>query len=772
MAFRRQSVVLTIALSCAAAIIALSGSQSVYASRQQAATGSSWRTIHYGHVRLRVPSSWPVVSLATHPRTCPLLDRHAVYLGKGGPDPACPADLLAGKTGAVQILPAVADSPDSRSATRSVVIDGHPSRTNPDYSITHTIIDILPAAGTEVDFSYGSDLATIKEIQSSLRITGGGNTARSASMASTPPAAPALAAQGLYQGAGFDTCAAPSAAAMKRWLKSPYRAIGVYIGGVNEACSQSNLTSSWLASIQAQGWHYWPFYVGLQADCVDASGDATIVATDAAAEGKAAANNAAAQAANLGIPPGTPIVYDMEAYANCGQQVVTFLSAWDSQLHADGYAAGVYESFSNIGDLVSASATMTEPDVINYADWDGKATTTSSYMPAGMWTDHQRLHQYLGGHNQTFGAVTLNIDSDRLNVRLGGAVTPPPSPVPPLPFRIALAINRNGTAEWFARAANGSLLHAWQHPIGTTTWVSAVTVGRSPRNLASNPAVTADHDGALTLFAVNSKGLVVHAWQQAGFPNEWEWGGAAGSGRPGTVTGDPAAIREPDGDVAVFVTRSNGTVAATHQTAPDANTSWTAWTPLGGTCAGSPVPFVTGSTLAVACVTLTGTLAVAQLSGTSWSAWQQAGQGRALSGTPAVVTTASGQTDLFASATAGGVDEVYQVAGSPLWKQAAGPPASANVQGSPSAIAWPGGGVAVFSQLGSGLIGYAVSTGSGGGSWSAWTSLGAAMLGSPTAWLDTSGEPQAVIVNSQRKLAVAGYASRTWTPWSDQAGGF
>ena len=124
---------------------------------------------------------------------------------------------------------------------------------------------------------------------------------------------------------------------MRGWLRSRYRAIGIYIGGVNRGCAQSNLTSSWLAAIQAQGWHYWPFYVGLQADCVEALGDATIVASKAAAEGRAAAADAVQQARNLGIPAGTPIVDDMEAYSGCGQQVVTFLSAWDSELHADGY---------------------------------------------------------------------------------------------------------------------------------------------------------------------------------------------------------------------------------------------------------------------------------------------------------------------------------------------------------------------------------------------------------------------------------------------------
>ncbi len=76
---------------------------------------------------------------------------------------------------------------------------------------------------------------------------------------------------------------------MKAWLKSAYRAVGIYIGGVNRGCAQANLTSAWISRIQAQGWHYWPFYVGLQADCVDAFGDATIVASKAAAEGRSAA---------------------------------------------------------------------------------------------------------------------------------------------------------------------------------------------------------------------------------------------------------------------------------------------------------------------------------------------------------------------------------------------------------------------------------------------------------------------------------------------------
>ncbi len=54
-------------------------------------------------------------------------------------------------------------------------------------------------------------------------------------------------------------------ATMAAWASSPYRAVGVYIGGVNRACSQPNLTSSWVATQTEAGWHLIPTYVGLQA---------------------------------------------------------------------------------------------------------------------------------------------------------------------------------------------------------------------------------------------------------------------------------------------------------------------------------------------------------------------------------------------------------------------------------------------------------------------------------------------------------------------------
>jgi hypothetical protein len=729
------------------------------------------RVVRFGHVTLRVPAGWPVISLTAHPKTCPRLNRHAVYLGTPGPDPSCPAQLLAGKTESVQVLAINPASPDVRAASRRTVVGGLAALTNPDSSVTHTIIDILPAAGVEISLSYGSDAALVRAIQASVKIAAGAR-AREDMTTVIPAPIPAAAQQSLYQGAGFDTCAAPSAGTMRQWLASPYRAVGIYIGGVNSACAQANLTAGWINTIQQEGWHYFPFYVGLQASCVEAYGDATIVTGKAGSEGAAAASNAVQQARDLGIPAGTPLIYDMEAYGTgCSSQVITFLSAWDAGVNAAGYQAGVYESFSNIGDLIGAQGKMVEPDVIHYADWDGQATTKSSYMPSTMWTNHQRLHQYTGPSNLTWGGATLNVDLDELDVNLGGQSAPPP-PAPPLPlFRLVIAMNSNGGAEWFARGANGTIRHAWQHPLGTTEWTPTVAVGESPSNLVSNPAVTADQDGRLTLFALNRGGQVIHAWQHEGAPNDWLWGGPTGSGDPGRLTGDPAATSGTGGIVAVFAETGSGTVLTTRQTAANDDTLWTGWTSIGGSCAGSPVAYTTDGTPQVFCVTKTDALAVtAQVAG-DWQPWQTVPGLAGLTGVPAV-TSSGGASEVFVSTSAGRVEAARQASPASGWTPIAGPPASQKVGASPAVTSWPGGGFAVFAELADGQAGYSVQPTAGAATWSSWLPLGTTVVGVPAAWVNSFGSPAAAVLDGSRQVAIANYTGGAWTAWLDMGAGF
>ena len=51
-------------------------------------------------------------------------------------------------------------------------------------------------------------------------------------------------------------------------------------------------------------------------------------------------------------------------------------------------------------------------------------TPATPYVPASAWTRHQRIHQYRGGHDETYGGVTINIDSDYVEGATVGATTP------------------------------------------------------------------------------------------------------------------------------------------------------------------------------------------------------------------------------------------------------------------------------------------------------------------------------------------------------------
>src|SRR5437867_1906093 len=200
-------------------------------------------------------------------------------------------------------------------------------------------------------------------------------------------------AAGVYTGLGFDTCSAPSASALTAWLASPYRAVGIYIGGLNRACPDGNLSAAWVAGAQGLGWNLVPLYVGLQAPCVTQAGLQEIDATAASSQGATAADDAADRAASFALPPASPIYFDMEGYKTndpgCSAVVQQFLAAWVAELHARGFVAGVYGSAaSTIRDLaaLAVSSPASSPDDVWIADWNGLQTVFGDpYVPDGLW---------------------------------------------------------------------------------------------------------------------------------------------------------------------------------------------------------------------------------------------------------------------------------------------------------------------------------------------------------------------------------------------------
>lgn len=386
------------------------------------AVSASARVVGYHGVRLSVPAGWPVYRLAEQPRACVRFDRHALYLGSPSPVQRCPAHA-AGRTESVLVSPGGRPGRE-RAAGR---VDGAAGLGSSGGAIDRVK---LGSSGLVATATWSSDRRLVARILghrvavATAPAAGAVPAGRSASGPATTGRAAgvpkARAATTVYTGLGFDACSTPSTNAMSAWSQSPFHAVGVYIGGLNSACSQPNLTSGWVTGEVAAGWHLIPTYVGYQGAGACGGSCATIDPGNATAEGVAAAKDAISRAQALGIPSGNPIYDDMEQYSQSSAHtaaVLAFLQGWTTQLHAAGYLSGVYSSASSaITDLVRQQGTgYVEPDDIWIGDWNNRQSTDDPYVPSGDWSSHTRVHQYRGAHNDTYGGVTLNVDSDYLD---------------------------------------------------------------------------------------------------------------------------------------------------------------------------------------------------------------------------------------------------------------------------------------------------------------------------------------------------------------------
>src|SRR6476620_8841975 len=133
---------------------------------------------------------------------------------------------------------------------------------------------------------------------------------RAAASAVAAPAPGPVSSPEAFTGLGFDACAAPSSRTMAAWAASPYRGVGVYIGGANRGCSQPNLTAKWVEEQVAAGWHLIPTYVGLQAPTSACSSCAKLSTSKAAQQGVEDASDAVEEAIAIGMGPGSSIYFD------------------------------------------------------------------------------------------------------------------------------------------------------------------------------------------------------------------------------------------------------------------------------------------------------------------------------------------------------------------------------------------------------------------------------------------------------------------------------
>ncbi|MFE2507914.1 glycoside hydrolase domain-containing protein [Streptomyces naganishii] len=243
-------------------------------------------------------------------------------------------------------------------------------------------------------------------------VAGAGIAAQTSMAATTWPA------QKTFTGHAFDTCAAPSLNAMKAWHTGFYGAAAVYVGGRNRGCAQPNLTASWVKSVSSLGYKLIPIYVGAQPPCQSGSNPEQLTASTAASLGTSDANDAVAKAAALGMKAGSPVYLDMEPYditnKSCNDAVLTYVRAFDKQLHAKTYRAGFYGFTSSSAKAVATAADKTDlPGNLWYALWDKQYTTTADWpWGSGQYTNHSRGHQYMVNSKETRNGYTITVDRD------------------------------------------------------------------------------------------------------------------------------------------------------------------------------------------------------------------------------------------------------------------------------------------------------------------------------------------------------------------------
>ncbi|GLY89991.1 DUF1906 domain-containing protein [Actinoallomurus iriomotensis] len=375
-------------------------------------------TVDYRGLRISVPAGWPVYRLGPGSTECVRYDRHALYLGPAGANQLCPAHVV-GRTEALHVEPLTEQTAAFATGMLGSVprssVAGMPAVTVTD-TTAREIRAAVPAAGVLITGSYGAE----PEAADLRRLIAGIAPATPGTGTSAGERRADDRRRRWVTGAGFDTCSAPSLTAMRAW-RDDFLAANIYIGGPARACPDGRLSRHWVEAVRAMGWRLIPTYVGPQAPCT--SSRPRFSPSTAALAGQLSAVDATNRAAALGLPAGTPIYMDLEAYGRrpwCRQAVLTFVDSWTKGVRALDYVPGLYSSVaSGIRDVAEADG-ISRPETVWFAHWDRRPNVWGDrLMDEAWWADHRRIKQFRGDHVEKHGGVKLKIDSDTVDGYVG-----------------------------------------------------------------------------------------------------------------------------------------------------------------------------------------------------------------------------------------------------------------------------------------------------------------------------------------------------------------
>ena len=221
-----------------------------------------------------------------------------------------------------------------------------------------------------------------------------------------------------YDARGLDSCNAPTHAQMAAfWHQTPWWWWGIYIGGVNRACPNQNLTPRWIRRETRRGWGLQPIWVGRQAPCAGQGGLAEMSIRPARAhrQGRRAAVHAYRSVQRLRMSTRTPVAYDMEAFdtskRNCLRAVEAFVRGWSHQLRVETRVVPGYYGSTCSSAVAAMWRLSTRPVYIWGAAWgSGRQVSRMSCVGPDVWP--HRLKQYAGGSRVRENGVTMMVDKD------------------------------------------------------------------------------------------------------------------------------------------------------------------------------------------------------------------------------------------------------------------------------------------------------------------------------------------------------------------------
>jgi photosystem II stability/assembly factor-like uncharacterized protein len=231
-----------------------------------------------------------------------------------------------------------------------------------------------------------------------------------------------------YSGHAFDTCNIPTLTQLSKWYSSsPYRGVNMYIGGVSRYCRNASLNKEYIKEIGNQGWRLIPTWVGHQPPCGSYKYPFPYNVDQAYAYGVQNADQAKERMFEYGLldnnQRGGIIYLDVEYFntsnAACVSATRAYIQGWTTRLKTLGIGSGLYATSSNLNHAKIYNLNPI-PSAVWIAEWSSTPGYNPNaspyglrYLPDSYWPNKQRIRQYSGGSNETWGGVTINIVSEQ-----------------------------------------------------------------------------------------------------------------------------------------------------------------------------------------------------------------------------------------------------------------------------------------------------------------------------------------------------------------------